>query len=514
MIRAGLPPADRVQEIDRLALFGRKKGEDGSGDGAAATKGGSPDLFESDPVKAKKFFDHAQAVHDTTNYAYSSVLWLQGLRQDPTSMFGLERFFDSVRSFASLENRDRPTKEQTSNFNGKGPVEGYLSALLNWGTRPDDASRVLKVLETATKLDLVEQGYWIAEKSLPLLLNGRKKDVLVKLKDALVKLGAFDLAVKAGEAALIADPTDTGLEQEVRNLAAQATMTSGGYERTGESGGFRANIRGSEEQRKLEEQSRIVKSEETVDRLIEDAKADYERRPDDRNTIGKYARILQERGKPEDIKTAFEVLMSAYKSTDEFRFRQQAGELRMKHARRQLLKLKEAADADPNSDAAKKFPDAQRKFTEMELQEFKLRAENYPTDLGLKYELGVRHFRLGNDEEAIALFQEAQHDAKHRTRVLNYLGQAFRRMGWNEEAADTFRRGLEGVELDSDDLSLQMRYGLMDALAQHAEDARDLAAAEEAYKIGSGIAMQQISYRDIRERRDGLQKLIKELKAG
>jgi hypothetical protein len=54
----------------------------------------------------------------------------------------------------------------------------------------------------------------------------------------------------------------------------------------------------------------------------------------------------------------------------------------------------------------------------------------------------------------------------------------------------------------------------MDALAKHAEDTRDLSAAEEAYKIGSGIAMQQISYRDIRDRRDALQKLIKELKAG
>lgn len=497
-----------------MALFGRKKGE-GDGEGASATKASANEPFQSDPVKAKKFFDHAQAVHDTTNYAYAAVLWLQGLRQDPTSMFGLERFFDSVRSFASLEGRDKPTKEQASNFGGKGPVENYLNELLHWGTRPDDASRVLRVLDAAQKLDLGEQGYWIAEKSLPLLLGGgkSKKDTLVKLKDALSKLGAFDLAVKAGEAALMADPTDTALEQEMRNLAAQATMTSGGYERTGEAGGFRANIRGAEAQRKLEEQTRIVKSEETIDRLVEDAKADYERRPDDRNAIGKYARILQERGRPEDVKVAFEVLMDAYKRTDEFRFRQQAGELRMRHGRRQLAKLKEAAEKDPTSDAAKKLPEAERKFTEMELEEYRLRVKNSPTDLGFKYELGVRHFRLGNDEEAIALFQEAQHDPKHRTRVLNFLGQAFRRMGWNGEAADTFKRALEGVEIDSDELGLQLRYGLMDALAQHAEDTRDLAAAEEAYRIGSGIAMQQISYRDIRERRDRLQQLIKELKS-
>lgn len=509
MTRVNAAPSPARRE-SLLALFGKKKSEDGQ-PGAAAQA--SADAFSSDPVKAKKFFDHAQAVYDTTNYAYSTVLWLQGLRQDPTSMFGLEKFFESAQAFARAEGRDKPTKEQSSNFGGKGPVEAYLSELLAWGLRPDDATRVLRVLEAATKLDLSEHGYWIAERSLPSLLTTRsKKDTLVKLKDALVKLGSFDLAVKAGEAALSVDPTDSNLEAEMRNLAAQATMTSGGYERTGESGGFRANIRGAEQQRKLEEQSRIVKTEETIDRLIEDARGDYERRPDDRNTIGKYARILQERGRPEDIKTAYEVLMAAYKQFDEFRFRQQAGELRLRHARRQLVKLREAAQQSPDSDAAKKLPEAERKFLEMELDEYTLRAANNPTELGFKYELGVRHFHLGNDEEAIALFQEAQHDPKHRTRVLNYLGQSFQRMGWHAEAADTFRRALENIEIDTDELGFQLRYGLMDALAKTAEDQRDLAAAEEAYKIGSGIAMQQISYRDIRDRRDALQKLIRELK--
>lgn len=495
-----------------MALFGRKKSDEDQGNGAAASAP-SADAFTSDPVKAKKFFDHAQAVYDTTNYAYSTVLWLQGLRQDPTSMYGLEKFFESAQAFARGENRDKPTKEQMSNFGGKGPVESYLSDLLNWGTRPDDAARVLRVLEGASKLDLSEHGYWIAERSLPSLLTTRsKKDTLVKMKDALVKIGAYDLAVKAGEAAMMVDPTDSSLEAEMRNLAAQATMTSGGYEQTGQTGGFRANIRGAEQQRKLEEQTRIVKTEDTVDRLIEDAKADYERRPDDRNTIGKYARILQERGRPEDVKVAYDVLMTAYKQFDEFRFRQQAGDLRLRHARRQLVKLRDAAKAEPSGDAAKKLPEAERKFVEMELEEFKLRAANNPTDLGFKYELGVRHFHLGNDEEAIALFQEAQHDPKHRSRVLSYLGQSFQRMGWHSEAADTYRRALEGIEIDTDELGYQLRYGLMESLATMAEEQRDLASAEEAYKIGSGIAMQQISYRDIRERRDALQKLIRELK--
>ena len=304
-----------------MALFGKKKSEDGQN---SAARRRAADAFTSDPVKAKKFFDHAQAVYDTTNYAYSMVLWLQGLRQDPTSMFGLEKFFESAQAFARAEGRDKPTKEQASNFGGKGPVEAYLGELLAWGIRPDDAPRVLKVLDAATKLDLSEHGYWIAERSLPSLLTTRsKKDILVKLKDALVKLGRVRPGGEGRRGGPSVDPTDSNLEAEMRNRR-PGQMTSGGYERTGEAGGFRANIRGAEQQRKLEEQTRIVKTEETIDRLIEDARADYERRPDDRNTIGKYARILQKRGRRRTSRPRT-VPMAAYKQFDEFRFRQQAG---------------------------------------------------------------------------------------------------------------------------------------------------------------------------------------------
>jgi hypothetical protein len=52
----------------------------------------------------------------------------------------------------------------------------------------------------------------------------------------------------------------------------------------------------------------------------------------------------------------------------------------------------------------------------------------------------------------------------------------------------------------------------MTALETKSGTDKDLALAEEADKLASSIAIQQINYRDIRARRESIKKLIAELK--
>ncbi len=504
-----------------MALFDRIKSIGGKGEGPAKPEGQGADAFPAaftpDPAKAAKFFEKARTVHDTTNFEYATTLWLQGLRQDPTSMPGHEAFFQSAQAYAQGEKRDKPSKEQSANFGGKGPLEKYLEELLSWGVNPSDLSRSLRVLEAAAKLNLHEPGYWVGERALAFALRDRaKRSDLRKLMDVLKELHCFDLAVKAGEAAVRADAKPDGaLEMEVRNLAAQSTMSRGGYEASGQAGGFRANLRNAEVQRRLIEENALVKSADAADRVVAAAKEDFEARSGDRTALLKYARALQDRGKPEDDKLAHDLLMKGFEEFHEFRFRQIAGEIRLKHARRKVSQIRQTAEANPaDAEAAAKHRKAHEAFLAMELEELRLRSQNYPTDLGLKLDIGIRLHLLGRDEEAVPLFQDARLDPKNKNRALNYLGQSFLRMGWADEAVQTMREVLAGLETQNDEMGLEVRYNLMHALERRARDHKDLAAAEEAYKIASSIAVQQMGYRDVRAKRDDLQKLVKELKAG
>lgn len=502
-----------------MALFGRKKpGDDpeknvnGGGDGS----GGGPEP-QYQPDKAKRFFDHARTMHDAQNFEYAMQLWLNGLKQDPTSMAAMEGFFQSAAGYLGVSSKKNLSKETARMFTGREPLEKFLRSLLDWGMEPLDGASAVRAAEGAAALGLAEQTYWIGERALGAVGREKRprKDLFVRLKDAFTKIGAYEMAVRAGEAAVSLDPSDGQLSAEVRNLAAQSAMSRGGFDQTGQAGGFRANIRDAEKQRQLEEAERIVKTEETVDRLVRAAEEDYKSRPEDPAAINTFIKRLLERGRPEDEKLAFRIANDGFEKTKQFRFRQTAGDIRLRAAKRKLLEFKDAAEGNPgNATAQENYRKAQLSFLKMEIDEYRARIEAYPTDLLLKYELGKRLMDAGQYDDAIALFQDAQNDPKRRVDSLSYLGQAFLKKEWLDEAVHTFRQALDVHRNPTDEAGMELRYGLMTALQAQAKATRDLAAAEEADRLASSIAIQQINFKDIRTRRDELKKLVAELRNG
>lgn len=183
-------------------------------------------------------------------------------------------------------------------------------------------------------------------------------------------------------------------------------------------------------------------------------------------------------------------------------------------ARRTLEKLHAAAHKNPeDQEAQDKLKKAMAQFNKLQIDELKLQVENYPTDLGLKYKLGKIMYERGEYNEAIEQFQLAQGDPKLRRDVLNLMGKSFRALGgWEDAAITTYEQALDGITDENSELGMDIRYGLMDALAAKAKKDHDPLAAERADKIAAGIAIQSFSYRDVRERREEIKALINEIK--
>ncbi|MFN0133658.1 MAG: hypothetical protein ACKVW3_14165 [Phycisphaerales bacterium] len=501
-----------------MALFGKKKeeGDEPKPNGQDA-KDQKSESFKPAPDKAAKWFANARVVHEATNYAYAMQSWLSGLRQEPTSMSGLEGFFKSCAAFLNEGGNRKEVRDLTKDFSGRNDVDKYAASLLQWGLEPADAAAAVRATEAAGKLNMPEPTYWLGERALAAVLREKKprKELLIKLMEIFTAVGAYEKAVQAGEAAVRLDPSDAKLAADVRNLAAQATMSRGGYENSGQAGGFRQNVRDLDKQRQLEDAERIVKTDETVDRLVREAEVRYRERPEDLAVITVYVKRLLERGRPEDESLAKKLLEKTYESSKQFRFREMYGDIRLRQAARKLADYKATALAAPeNEKAGRMHREAQRQFLTMEAEEYKLRVEAYPTDLTWKFELGKRLFDLGQYDDAIALFQKSQEEAKRRVESLLYIGRSFQAQSWIDEAVHSYRQALEVHRMPNDETGMEIRYGLMSALQAKAEAERELAAAEEADKIASGIAIQQINYRDIRARRDAIKKLITELKRG
>ncbi len=491
-----------------MALFGKNKQGD-SDDG-----GNDDDRPEIQPAKAKAWFSQAKTVQETGSYDYAMNCWLSGMAFDPTSMDALESFMDCAIRLAG-ESKKGPGKETQKAATGKGAVFKYTGALLAWGSKPRDAGAAVKAAIAAAGQNLSEQAYWIGERALQLTLADPKvkKDALVKLMRAMEEAGAFDLAVKAGEAAVRLDPTDNALTSQVRNMAAQATIGRGGFDNAGQQGGFRDNIRDSEKQRLLDAADRITKTDDVKDQLVVAAKADYESRPDDVPASKTYIKRLLDRAKGDDEKVAYNVALKAYETTGQLSFRQQALEIELRVMKRQVADIRAKAEAG-HEEASKKLAVAEKKFLAKQVEFLQWRISAFPTDNAPRYELGRLYFNAGMYKEAIPHFQKSQQENKYRAMSLAMLGESFGKIGLTDPAIDTLKQALANHSDSNDDLGFQLRYSLMLTLTEKARTDKSLDSAVEAEKIASGIAVARFDFRDIQEKYDEAKKLVAELRSG
>lgn len=493
-----------------LALFPWKKADQTSESTEAEP------AWQPQPDKAATFFDKARTVHETTNFEYAIQLWLGGLRFEPTNMPAIQGLARSMANFLSdPKNKKGLSKETLAPISGKAEVDRFLTALVDWMLRPDgDAILPTRAAELAGKLGFIEPTKWIAERAFAANQKDKRprKEIYLKLSDAFAAVGSFDVSIRCAEAALKVDPTDADLALKIRNLSAQSAMNKGGFNQTGQAGGFRANLRDAERQKQLEEADRVVKTGDTIERVIAAAEADYATRVLDISALNKLVRALLERGTPPDENRAYDLLMQGYMATQTFSLRQMAGDIRIRQARRKVAEAKQMAEKAPgDAMVASILNSAEEDLAKLEITEYKARLEAYPTDMSLKYELGRRYFESGMYGECIEYLQQSQNDPKNRVASLNMLGQAFLKVDYISEAVEMFRQALENRDIGAE-TDLDLRYGLLMALQTKAEHEKDLAAAEEADKVASSITIKQFTYRDVRQRRDAVKKLITALK--
>ncbi len=495
-----------------MGLFDRFKSSKPEDDKAKAAKPAAGSL-DFNPAKANSWFVHARNAQETGNIEYAITCWLSGMRFDPGNIGALEDFFKCAAQYRGESASKAPTKDMVKALAGSTSVDKFLLSLLNWACKPNDGDLALKAAMSPAEIGLEGPAKWIGPKALELLARDPKpkKDHFIRLMEAMAKFKLYDVALRAGEIALKLDPTDIGLGTDVKNMAAQATMSKGGYENTGDAGAFRGNLRDADKQKRMEEEGRVVRGADAATNMVEATKAEYLGAIQDRALIRKYIEALLNRQAPGDEQAAIAVLDKAFKDTQEYRFRQMGGDLKIKLGRRELKPLREAADAGDEATKAK-YEAAVAKQLELEISEYSSRVQAYPTDLIVKYELALRYIEVGRHNEAIEQLQLAKSDGRNKMRVLLAMGRSFVAIGWADEAVDTFRQALEG-QADLEPGTLDLRYELMCALQMRAEKDRDVAAAEEASAIASKIAQQQFGYKDIRQRREAIKALITQLKS-
>ena len=501
-----------IEVHHHVALFRKKTTEGKDGDGSV----GGGDGFQPQPEKAAKWFEFAKVAAERSEFDYALTCYANGIKLDPEAFTAHEQMYEAGVQYANRQGKPASGKE-IRGIEGPHAIDKFAAAEFAWLKEITNASLALGFAEAAAKAMpwSGEVGRWHAQRILNVSTRSKKpsKSHFIKLKDIFAQLGAWDEAIKAGEAARQLDPSDNALASELKDLAAQRAMDQGGYEAAaGKEGGFRQFVKDADKQRALEESEALSANATVEQRNLERARKDYEQNQLVPDIINKYAQLLKRQGTAEGVELALQVLAKGFQDTGEFRFRRMAGELRIDRDEKRLRELDEQLKSQPADETLKSQIEQSRgKLLKLKSDELNQWAERYPTDRGIRYQLGQVEYELGRTEEAMACFQAAKDEPKLRVRAGHMLGLCFAREGWHQEAIGEFKEALSHIDATERDRELMIRYDLMASLIEHARVERSADLAREALEICSGIARKDITYRDIRAKRKEIDLVMREL---
>ncbi|MFH1716166.1 MAG: hypothetical protein ABIF19_02350 [Planctomycetota bacterium] len=459
-----------------------------------------PQEDDQSPAKARAFFDKAEKVAETDNFDYAIDMYMQGLRYAPDALEEGHLPLCELALHRQGKKGKKPSMmDRVKHLGGKTPLDQMLNAEYLFAKHPDHLPYAEAMLKAAVAGGYNRTASWIANLIFQ-TNNAAKKpsvDTYLLLKNSYSAIGEFDKAIAACQRAARLRPDDGALSDEFKNLSAELTMARGKYDGEGD---FRKSIKDRESQEKLQAQAGVVKTEDYRANAVEYAREKFAQDPNLPANILELAEVLSDMEDEKVEEEAIALLENAYKARSDFSFHRKAGLLRIKQLRRKIREAKTALEAKPEDAQAKaELKELSKQLDTFELEHYRLCVQNYPTDVGAKFDYALRLLAHQEYDEAIPLFQEAQRDPRRKIAAMNHVGFCFFAKGWTEDAIDIFTKAIESHEIKDDDVGKELRYNLAQAYEL-------LGDTHKALDIYRKIAQLDFAYRDVSRRVDELRK--------
>lgn len=291
-------------------------------------------------------------------------------------------------------------------------------------------------------------------------------------------------------------PNDLAAIKGGKDASAAASMQKGGWEREGST--YRDLLKDEDQAVTLEQQSRVVRSDDMIDQLLEGLRARIEREPDSVDAARKIAELCEQKEDLESASSWYTYAASLTGNSDQALVRK-AADLRLKQFDIAIKAREEFIEANPESEEATQYKTeletlaAQR--GELLLEEANRRVERNPTDLQFRYELGEILVSLHRYQEAIPELQKARMNPNARIRSMCLLGQCFTARAMYDLAAKTLSDAVSELTL-MDAVKKDVVYNLGLVFEKMGDKEKSIACMKQIYEIDYG-------YRDVAARVEG-----------
>jgi tetratricopeptide (TPR) repeat protein len=440
--------------------------------------------------QAREYFEKGIAALRKDNLDYATKLFEQSLKREPgffecREALRLNQFKRSEKKGSFFKIFGKTT---SSSLLPKGqlalrknPIEAIEVAeqILNEDPYSVMGNKLLG--EAATLAEFPKTALFAWE--LVMKQQPGDKSNTINYADALVNVGQLTKADEVINELAKAHPEDLDVLQYSKNMTARVTMAEGGYDKvTAGEADYRAVLKNEAEAVLLEQENRRSEQESTADTLINEYEGRLKDDPENLKLIRSLAELYNR-------KNDFDRSIEYYERFNKTNLRSDSA------VDRAIVQTKlrrfDAQIEEAEGEAAEKLTEERKAFEIGQIQHL---SDTYPSDLSLRFELGVLQFEAGDVQSAIRSFQRAQGNPHKEIAALTYLGQCFSKRGMNDMAARTLQNALDKKEV-MDDEKMDLYYQLGCVL-------ETMDKKEESIEQFKQIYERDIGYKDVADRVD------------
>jgi tetratricopeptide (TPR) repeat protein len=446
------------------------------------------------PRETRMLFIKAGEAAQRDNLDYAIALFNQALEKEPAffdcrkalraAQFkkagaGGRSFFKKMLSGAGSS----PQVAKARLALNKNPAEAMAIAeqILNGDPNNTAAHRI--IVEAATALELPHT----AVLSYETLADHSPKDRNLAIDFARALAAAGDVTEgenNRGEKILIdllrENPNDGELSQALKDVSARKTLDQGGYGALeGGGGSYRDILKNKTEAVSLEQEKRIVQTEDNTLRLIAEYEARLPNEPDNLKLVRSLAELYTQKNQFDRALALYDRIKNSPMGNDPSLERGMADTM----VRRFDFQLGQLDPAAPDNAAqAEKIQAEKLNFQLVECQK---RVEKYPTDLLFRFEMGRLYLQAGKISEAIQELQKARNNPHKRLAAMGCLAQCYAKKKMFDMAARTLQEAIKDKPV-FDDEKKELVYNLGCMLENMGKNEEAFEQFKLVYEVDSG----------------------------
>jgi tetratricopeptide (TPR) repeat protein len=444
-------------------------------------------------------FQKAKEASDRNNHDYAIAILTQLVKDLPGNL-EVRRLLraNAVLKFKNSSGMARsmsavkiaPLGIRGGNALKKNPVEALTVAEEMLAIDPNSSQGNQLLADAAYALNAPEIAIIAYE-----TLRDAKPDDLATLKNlgkAYLAARQTDKAIATFQKANQLAPNDGEALKGLKDASALSASSKGGWEQEGD---FRQSLKSVDEAKLLEQQNRVVKSDEAIDNQLADLSAKYNENQTNLNIVKQIADLYERKNDLETALQWFEYASSLSGGADPelerrcHAIRTKKLELGIAAAKEQL---KVASTAEEKGALEAQLEQLRAEKATFQLASAKERVDRYPNDLNLRFEYGQALFTAGQFKEAVPELQQSLKQPNVRLRALNFLGLCFWKRNMLDFAIKQFQAASSEM-IGFDDLKKEVVYNLGCVLEQLGKKAEALDEFKKIYEV-------DYQYKDVAER--------------